>query len=114
PVAAAPHPPPALVRAAGRMGDGGVPRPAILARGSPHGGVQLPRSPWPTPVVSRPPPGTLCYLPVGCGRRVQGPSWPPSPRQTEGLSMAGFSLHLTDEQIQLRDWVHGFARDVLR
>jgi acyl-CoA dehydrogenase len=28
--------------------------------------------------------------------------------------MAGFSLQLTDEQIQLRDWVHGFARDVMR
>jgi alkylation response protein AidB-like acyl-CoA dehydrogenase len=28
--------------------------------------------------------------------------------------MAGFSLQLTDEQLQLRDWVHGFARDVIR
>jgi len=28
--------------------------------------------------------------------------------------MAEFSLHLSDDQIQLRDWVHGFAQDVLR
>jgi acyl-CoA dehydrogenase len=28
--------------------------------------------------------------------------------------MPGFSLELTDEQRQLRDWVHGFAADVLR
>jgi alkylation response protein AidB-like acyl-CoA dehydrogenase len=28
--------------------------------------------------------------------------------------MPGFSLELTDEQQQLRDWVHGFAADVLR
>ena len=28
--------------------------------------------------------------------------------------MAEFSLHLSEEQRELRDWVHGFARDVLR
>jgi alkylation response protein AidB-like acyl-CoA dehydrogenase len=28
--------------------------------------------------------------------------------------MPGFSLELTEEQCQLRDWVHGFAADVLR
>jgi acyl-CoA dehydrogenase len=28
--------------------------------------------------------------------------------------MPGFTLELTDEQRQLRDWVHGFAADVLR
>ena len=28
--------------------------------------------------------------------------------------MADFSLHLNDDQVQLQDWVHGFARDVLR
>jgi alkylation response protein AidB-like acyl-CoA dehydrogenase len=28
--------------------------------------------------------------------------------------MTGFSLELTEEQRELRDWVHGFARDVVR
>ena len=28
--------------------------------------------------------------------------------------MPGFSLQLSDEQLQLRDWVHGFAADVIR
>jgi len=28
--------------------------------------------------------------------------------------MAEFSLELNDDQIQLRDWIHGFARDVMR
>jgi acyl-CoA dehydrogenase len=28
--------------------------------------------------------------------------------------MAGFSLELTEEQVQLQEWVHGFAADVLR
>src|SRR5262245_30441610 len=28
--------------------------------------------------------------------------------------MPEFSLHLTEEQRELRDWVHGFARDVVR
>lgn len=28
--------------------------------------------------------------------------------------MSGFSLELTDEQRELREWVHGFARDVVR
>ena len=27
--------------------------------------------------------------------------------------MAEFSLHLSEEQRELRDWVHGFANDVL-
>jgi acyl-CoA dehydrogenase len=30
------------------------------------------------------------------------------------MTMPGFTLELTDEQRQLRDWVHGFAADVLR
>ncbi|MCB0976973.1 MAG: acyl-CoA dehydrogenase family protein, partial [Acidimicrobiales bacterium] len=28
--------------------------------------------------------------------------------------MAEFSLALNDDQIQLRDWIHGFAKDVIR
>jgi acyl-CoA dehydrogenase len=28
--------------------------------------------------------------------------------------MTGFSLELTEEQVELRDWVHGFAKDVVR
>src|ERR1051325_10763925 len=28
--------------------------------------------------------------------------------------MSGFSLELTEEQTELRDWVHGFAADVVR
>jgi len=28
--------------------------------------------------------------------------------------MTGFSLELTEEQLELREWVHGFARDVVR
>jgi acyl-CoA dehydrogenase len=32
----------------------------------------------------------------------------------EHLIMSEFSLTLSDEQLQLRDWVHGFARDVIR
>ena len=28
--------------------------------------------------------------------------------------MTGFSLELTEEQIELREWVHGFAKDVVR
>ena len=28
--------------------------------------------------------------------------------------MGGFSLELNEDQTDLRDWVHGFARDVIR
>ena len=28
--------------------------------------------------------------------------------------MTGFSLELTEDQIELRDWIHGFAADVIR
>ena len=28
--------------------------------------------------------------------------------------MAGFSLELTEEQRDLKEWVHGFAADVVR
>ena len=28
--------------------------------------------------------------------------------------MTGFSLELTEDQIELRDWIHGFAVDVIR
>ena len=28
--------------------------------------------------------------------------------------MAEFSLHLTDDQLQIKDWIHEFAKDVMR
>jgi len=28
--------------------------------------------------------------------------------------MAEFSLHLNDDQLQIQDWVHNFAKDVIR
>ena len=28
--------------------------------------------------------------------------------------MAEFSLHLSDDQLQIKDWIHGFAKDVMR
>src|SRR3546814_8530019 len=31
-----------------------------------------------------------------------------------GTPMAEFSLQLTDDQIQVQEWIHGFAADVLR
>jgi acyl-CoA dehydrogenase len=33
---------------------------------------------------------------------------------TEGGAQEGFSLHLTQDQKDIRDWVHGFAADVVR
>src|SRR5690606_30358310 len=39
----------------------------------------------------------------------------PAVRHSEGVSgMSAFSLALTEEQRDLRDWVHGFAADVVR
>src|SRR6185312_11992853 len=36
------------------------------------------------------------------------------PQGLRGIAVSGFSLELTDEQRELREWVHGFARDVVR
>jgi len=35
-------------------------------------------------------------------------------RRTVNETMTGFSLELTEDQIELRDWIHGFAVDVIR
>ena len=36
-----------------------------------------------------------------------------TPKDSEE-TMTGFSLELTEDQIELRDWIHGFAADVIR
>src|SRR2546427_5522007 len=38
----------------------------------------------------------------------------PDSLRTVNEKMTGFSLELTEDQIELRDWIHGFAADVMR